>query len=148
MQSRRILETDAIPTMSDVVRRPQVIEREDSNEIISQSLNMRQTTTMNHITINNATGIILKLGDQRHVSDVDARNNSKLLEKEVYRKTPTIKIMMESTEAVRPDFLDLVASNLGKRWKVFAYHLEKNPMFMERMEADLFDRGGTKEVSA
>lgn len=74
------------------------------------------------------------------------RYNLATTDQSVYKKTEAIKKMMESTEPVSPDFLDIVAENCGLQWEEILKTIGVPPMLMEQMIADHFKLDGTKKV--
>lgn len=69
-------------------------------------------------------------------------------EKNVYKKTPTIKEMMNSPERLSSGFLDHICKYFGERWRDVTLLLDIDQLYVERIKEDelIFKKGGTKEV--
>ena len=77
----------------------------------------------------------------------DQRLNVQRTESDIYRKTPTIKAMLESTERIPDLFLNQLSENFGDRWRellVTVLHVDE--LFIGRMKEDHFGSSGTSEV--
>lgn len=72
-----------------------------------------------------------------------ARNHD---DESIYRKTPTIKKMMENDKPIPDTLLDNVCANLGFRWREVTVQLHINELFVDQMYIDHFDRFGIREV--
>lgn len=160
MENPNLLELDAVPTSSAVANSGALDVNALVNQTLNQNMVFQQRNATANFTINNSSGIsfgtLIEISGNQMEHQAPHGNNFQpparhgpnrlAIERTIYRKTPTIKAMMESEDVAGPSFLDLVAGNLGRRWKDFTVLIEPNIMFTERMEVDYFDRGGTKEV--
>ena len=65
----------------------------------------------------------------------------------IYKKTPTIKAMMESKEPLTNHFLYFLSENFGNRWREVIMVLQVDQLYVHRMYKDYSDKAGTREVN-
>jgi hypothetical protein len=127
----------------------------NTNVMLSRVSNNASTITLNgckEILIGNSTNVMVGWSPGNFNAVAEQKPNSALTklhdDESVYRKTPTIKKMMESNEAIENTFLDYVCRNLGFRWREMTVQLRINQLFVDQMYIDNFDKGGIKEVNS
>lgn len=154
-------EKDAVPynnTVTELVRsNSDNSELVEANENIAQTLNnnnmvVRQSSSTVNYEINNSSGFtigsVFKFGLPASatapltVATVPAEKS----DEHVYKKTPTIKQMMESRDPLLSAFLDNIAGNFGSRWREITILLGVDQYYVDRMHEDYFQKGGTQEV--
>ena len=164
--SKDLNEKDAVPTEINnsalVKQSEEVIEEIETSEsnqliannhqIVNNNMLLSQSNTSSMMTFNGCNGItlgtVVNVGwspGRSSIVNKPVKTVAKL-DESVYRKTPTIKEMLESNEPISPAFLDCVSANFGARWKEITILLKINQLFVERMYEDYFDKGGIKEV--
>lgn len=134
---------------SGIVELPENINRRASNNMVLSN----QTNSQAVFKFENCKGITLGSvfnmgwgqGNNGVIAEPNISNQVRTRES-IYKKTPTIKEMLESTEPISTTFLDIVAGNFGLRWKEVTILLQINQLKVDRKYADFFERGGTKEV--
>lgn len=152
-----LLEKDAAPVsaqITEVVEYSEANGRMESAERVNNTVLSNQTNSQAIFKFDNCKGITLgsvfnmgwSQGNTSNVAEPNISNQVRSRES-VYKKTPTIKEMLESTEPISTAFLDIVAGNFGLRWKEVTILLQINQLTVDRKYADYFERGGTKEVN-
>lgn len=161
----RLIEKDAVPgggSLAEVVSSSELLDYNENEQrsvgVVNNNTLMSQlnSTTMNAstTTFNGCNkihiGTTINIGRQPS-SSVSIANNKpnqavECIDESVYKKTPTIKKLLASTEPITPAFLDNVSENFGKRWREITIYLKINQLFVDRMIEDYYDKGGTKEV--
>lgn len=155
-------EKDAVPhnnTVTELVRsESNNSELVEVNENIAQTLNnnmvVRQSNSTVNYEINNSSGFtigsVFKFGlpasatTPLTVGTVPAEKS----DEHVYKKTPTIKQMMESRDPLLSSFLDNIAGHFGARWREITILLGIDQYYVDRMHEDYFQKGGTQEVKS
>lgn len=154
-------EKDAVPSTaksSALVGRTQEVFEEiqangNSQQTVNNNMLLRQSNTSSTMTFNGCNGItlgtIVNVGWSPGNSSIASKPVKTVakIDESVYRKTPTIKAMLESNEPITDAYLDCVSANFGSRWKEITILLEINQLIVERMYEDYFEKGGTKEVN-
>lgn len=153
-----LLEKDAAPISSQNLEIVEYSNESGALESINRTVNnsmvlSNQTNSSSVIKFDNCKNITLGSvfnvgwlpGTGGIVAEPNISNVARSKEA-LYRKTPTIKQMLESTDLISSAFLDIVAGNFGAKWKDVTILLQINQLFVERMYEDYNDRGGTKEV--
>jgi len=164
-ESKNLNEKDAAPTgvtssaedNNRIVRASEQAIEEiftpgNNPQTVNNNMMLSQRNVSSMMTFNGCNGITL--GTVVNVGwspgRLRAANRTvKALAKEdesVYRKTPTIKVMLESTDPITLAFLDCVSEYFGSRYREVTILLDINKLFVDRMYEDFFDKGGTKEV--
>lgn len=154
MDLHQLNEKDAVATVVEgsalVARNEEVIKYSQSNSHQLVNNNTVLTNNSAHVTtFNNCNG--LTFGGVYNIgwspgSSKQTKAVAKL-DESVYRKTPTIKEMLESNEPLSAAYLDCVSANFGLRWREITILLEINQLFVDRMYEDNFEKGGVKEVN-
>lgn len=157
-KNKNLLETDAVGTGADVVAYTGGSELVDADDTANRAFNnnmvlANQTNSAAVLNFEKCSGItlgtVINVGWSPGSSAlVPAAGNATVKEDEsAYKKTPTIKTMMETEKAISTAFLDNVSGNFGTRWREVAVLLEINPLFVDRMYEDYYNKDGTKEVT-
>jgi len=163
-ESKHLNEKDAVPTgvtssaedNNTLVRSESAIEEifttGNNQQIVQNNMMLSQRNVSSMMTFNGCNGITLGTVVNVGWSPGRSRAANRTLrtvakeDESVYRKTPTIKLMLESTDTISLAFLDCVAEYFGNRWREVTILLDINKLFVDRMYEDFFDKGGTKEV--
>lgn len=147
--SESSFEKDAVP----IPKTAAVSAKLPVSERVSNNLSLSQTNSATSYTFNGCNGITLgsvfqvgSLAPARSTVVSTPKRASPKFDESVYKKTPTIKAMMESSEPISTAFLNFISSNFGSRWREITILLEINQLFVDRMYEDYFYSEGTKEV--
>lgn len=159
--STHLLEKDAAPISG---QSSEIVEYSSENGDLEIVENINRTVNNNMILSNQTnTSAVFKFDNCRGINlgsvfnvgwspgnagiVAEPNKSSVARSKEaLYKKTPTIKAMLESSDPISLGFLDIVSGNFGARWKEVTILLQINQLFVERMYEDYNDKGGCKEV--
>lgn len=157
-----LIETDAAsvaPRSSDVVSTIGGSEPLDLNGNVQQSVaavnnnmlmaqtNTSTVVTQNVMTFNNSSGInfgtVVHIGWSPGSSNKNAKANGPAAKPDetVYKKTPTIKAMLESKDPISIPLLEYISGQFGFRWRDITILLEISQLFVDRMHEDHFGKG-------
>lgn len=143
-----MIQSDSVPFTRGVV-----VPNYNLQEL-TQSMRVNQMNSSSVISFENCSGITIGSNFFINASTLPApavtNANSFSLdmdETEIYRKTPTIKEMLESKEPMSSAFQELVAQSLGTRWEEISVLLGISEIIVENLYEDNFKKGGIKEVN-
>lgn len=152
-------EKDAVPcnnTVTELVRsdsnNSELVEANENIATLNNNMVLRQSSSTVNYEINNSSGFtigsVFKFGLPASatapltVATIPAEKS----DEHVYKKTPTIKQMMESKDPLLSSFLDNIAGHFGARWREITILLGIDQYYVDRMHEDYFQKGGTQEV--
>lgn len=150
--SANLVQMDSVPfpVISDASN-----QRHSSSSVQSPNMSMTQNNASTIMTFEKCSGLTIGstsnyfLGSSNQPWNVAKPQTTTALveDSEVYRKTPTIKEMLESRILISPAFQELVAQSFGSRWAEVFVMLGVSRILVEKLYEDNFNKGGTKEVS-
>lgn len=162
-----LIEKDAVPSSSKTLELVSTTEESEildyndneehsvttvNNNMLTAQTNSSTVTTSNVMNFNKCNGInvgtVVHIGWSPGCSKAAAKPKNSVvpIDETVYKKTPTIKAMLESKDPISPGFLDEVSGNFGFRWREITILLEISQLFVDRMYEDYNERGGKREV--
>lgn len=132
------------------------LTRSNGAQSVVNSLVVNSSTSnaVNYV-FNNGSGI--QIGNTYHLnwspgtaqpsSSSATSADQQAVEAKIYRKTRTIAELMNSTERLTEQYLDIFSEYFGDRYQQLPILLNIEDLFFKRMQVDHFPNGGTKEVT-
>lgn len=153
-------DVDSVPfEMNEMVYGQLVRSQSSSTASIDRNLIVQnQNISSMTYSIENSTGVHIGTMVNIDLQIPQNINNQRTLqtseqvrqdEIKTYKKTPTVKMMMECKDRLSDGFLDHICKHFGERWKDVTFFLDIDPTLVGLFNADDKNSGcgSTKEVS-
>lgn len=145
-ESREVI--DSVPVESSIVvsqlnRNLNIFKNTENNAVI-QNINSLAYNIQQSQNVHVGTVVNVKVPMRNLVVSHQIIQD----EKDVYKKTPSIKEMMNCSDKLSTGFLDHICKHFGDRWRDVTVLLDIDQLHVERIKEDelFFKKGGTKEV--
>lgn len=156
MMKKNMIEKDAVPIESDPLIEEvntEVVTFSGEGRIVESASNMvlsNQTNSSSVVTFEKCNGItlgtVINVGFPMGTSRAVEKHKNH--DRDPFKKTPTIKEMLECHKPISDGFMDIISENFGGKWREATVVLGIKKLDVDRMYEDYFHtKGGTKAVT-